>query len=395
MRAKESVRVLLSAFIGSKNLGDEAIFAVLSQFVPRLLGAELTVLSIDAPKTESFELPADTRVVVAGLPAFVRELRGSDALVLGGGGIIQDESSVVNLLYYALQARVARRMLKKPVYLAFVGVGPVTSRLGHWLLRHMAHDVAGSLVRDPESRDLLLAHGFESERIVVAFDPVFNLEADDRPPRQNLPDDFVVFCPRDWFFTRRYQPTRFALRAAKRRDNSGLMRYRRRLVELVAALLRRHPTQTVVGVPFFLSQDTELLEWISAQLPEDLRQRFTVLTGYISPGEYVAIARRSRAVLGMRLHSLILGALSGRPLVGLVYSAKVRSLIAYLGLGSMATELTSPELDVERVLGHVDAALSGGPVPDAEKLAEIVRTNQEVAAAYFGRIRQDLTGGPR
>jgi polysaccharide pyruvyl transferase WcaK-like protein len=309
---------------------------------------------------------------------------------MGGGGIIQDESSVINLLYYYLQSWVANALYRKPVFLIYVGVGPVTSRLGHWLLRRMAARVAGSLVRDQESADLLRTHGFDPANTVLAFDIVYNLDVTDEPA---LPQtDNILFAPRDWFFTKRFLPTRFALVRAKKNGASGLNRYREQLSRLIDGVLDAHPGTTVIGIPFFLSQDNDLLSWISAQLGAEQRARFVIHSEYISPEEYVRIARGSRAILGMRLHSLILGTLSGKPLVPLIYSSKVRSMIAYLGLADSATELASPDFDFEGTLAKLERALSTGNAIDNAALATIIRTNDEKTVEFFGRIRARLAG---
>lgn len=383
------MRVLLSAFIGSKNLGDEAIFAVLSDMIPQYLGADMTVLSIDLEKTRGHNLAAGTDVVQASVPNFVKYVRRSDAVLMGGGGIIQDESSVINLLYYAMQTWVAHSLLRKPVFLVFVGVGPVTSRFGHWLLRRMAKRISGSLVRDQESVDMLVDHGFDASKIALAFDPVYNLPvADDLTVSAGINGDYILFCPRDWFFTKRYLPTRFALKQGKKNSSSELMAFRRQLVALVRETLEARPTLSILGVPFFLSQDAELLEWIRSELPTDMRSRLVIKPEYISPEEYVQLAIDSKGVLGMRLHSLILGTLSQRPLIPLIYSSKVRSMVAYLGLKSLSTELASPHFDTAATVANLDRALAAPMQPYSAPMEHIASSNRTAAQSFFERIKQ-------
>jgi polysaccharide pyruvyl transferase CsaB len=383
------VRVLLSAFIGSKNLGDEAIFAIVSALIPEKLGADLTVLSIDLEKTQAHSLPPRTEVEQASVRNFVKLARKTDAVLMGGGGIIQDESSVINLLYYYLQSWVANALLKKPVYLVYVGVGPVTSRLGHWLLRRMSKRVARSFVRDKESSALLTSHGFAESTITVAFDIVYNLTV---PAPVQSESDYIVFAPRDWFFTQRYLPTRYALKRSKQNENSGLNRFRSQLLALISSILTEHADLRVVGIPFFLSQDNDLLAWIRGKLTPEQAARFDIRTEYISPEEYVAIAAGSRAVLGMRLHSLVLGTLSGRPLVPLIYSSKVRSMIAYLGLAARATELDKPDFDYKGTLANLDAALTSPNPIDTAALKNIQTTNLTLSDEFFAQVKNDLAG---
>jgi polysaccharide pyruvyl transferase WcaK-like protein len=48
-----------------------------------------------------------------------------------------------------------------------------------------------------------------------------------------------------------------------------------------------------------------------------------------------------RLFVGMRLHSLIISAKAGTPVVGMVYAPKVRSLLAQLGTPGLACELAT------------------------------------------------------
>ncbi len=200
-----------------------------------------------------------------GFLNFVRALRKSDCLVLGGGGIIQDESSVINITYYYLQVLVARKVLRKPVFWAFVGVGPIKTKLGKRLLRGMSKLTECVLVRDQESAKLLETHEFTSEQIIVAYDLVFNFPVTPSGPAK-YSGDYLLFCPRDWFFVATVTPTKYALKRARNDPHSRLQIYRTQLLKLVETCLRDNPELTIVGVAFFYTQDLNLLQWIGEQL---------------------------------------------------------------------------------------------------------------------------------
>jgi polysaccharide pyruvyl transferase WcaK-like protein len=382
------MRILLSAFIGSSNLGDEAIFSVLSEMIDKQLGADLTVLTMDKEVTRRHSLPSSTVIVQSGFRNFVRSLRESDALVIGGGGIIQDESSVLTIAFYYLQSFVAKHFFHRPVYLAFVGVGPVTSRLGNAVLRWFAKVVELSLVRDTESVQMLVDHGFSRERIILAVDIVYGLP--DPKCNPGTQESMLLFCPRDWFFTKRILPTRFALRSARRRAGSPLNEFRDQLRILVDELLRANPSMTIRGVPFYRTQDMELLEWLQERLVPELATRFTIETRELSPEDYICLAKQSIAILGMRLHSLILGVLSGRPLVGMVYSSKVRSMVSYLGLAGRSTELSSPRFDYRQVVAHVEQATKSATTSESAALARFREENATASAKFFSVISDQL-----
>src|SRR4051794_907208 len=81
-----AMRVAVAAWIGSTNLGDELVFASLRSALTRR-GAEVVALSVAPAATEGEHGVRATRRA----PGTVELLRGVDALVLGGGGLLQDE----------------------------------------------------------------------------------------------------------------------------------------------------------------------------------------------------------------------------------------------------------------------------------------------------------------
>lgn len=384
------MKLLLSAFIGSHNLGDEAIAEVVIDALEKAPGTKLSVLSVNPSKTRKLSKRNSTKIYAAGLVNFVRHLRRSDALVLGGGGIIQDESSIINMIYYYLQTFVARRLLRKPVFWVFVGVGPIKTWLSHAMLRDMARMTTQALVRDKESAALLTSHDFTHEQVIVAYDIVFNYPPSQAGPAK-YPGEYMLFCPRDWFFVATVTPTRFALKRARRNPYSRLQVYRLHLLQLVEKCLQDNPNLTIVGVAFFYSQDLDLLLWIQNNLGSEYADRYVVETNELTTRECLALALDATAVLGVRLHSLILGAVAKRPLVPLVYSAKVGNLVNYLGVGEFTTHLDKPDFDVDAIAVQVHKALSSKPVQTDKILAEVRQTNVEALSQLLESIRAKTT----
>lgn len=384
------MKLLLSAFIGSHNLGDEAIAEVVIETLEKTPDVELSVLSVNVPKTRKLSKRDSTKIHPAGLGNFVRYLRRSDALVLGGGGIIQDESSIINMMYYYLQTLVARRILRKPVFWVFVGVGPIKTKLSHAMLRSMARMTTQVLVRDKESAALLTLHGFSDEQIITAYDIVFNYPLPEAAPAK-YPGEYMLFCPRDWFFVATVTPTRFALKRARRAPNSRLQRYRLHLLKLVERCLQDDPNLTIVGVAFFYSQDLDLLLWIQANLSSEHRNRYVVESQELTPREFIALALDAKAVLGVRLHSLILGAVAKRPLIPLVYSAKVGNLVNYLGAKEFTTHLDKPNFDVSKTVANVSKALKSKQAQSDTMLARVRQANLEAFDTLLETIRTTTT----
>jgi polysaccharide pyruvyl transferase CsaB len=145
--------ILIAGYYGYRNWGDEGSLATLLQVLPR---AAVCVLSGDPPFTEAtYGVRALPRMELRTVRRAVRE---SDALILGGGSLLQDATSLRSLLYYLALIRWGLRAHGR-VLLVGQGVGPLRRRLGRWLTAHLLRQVPFLSVRDADSARLLASLG--------------------------------------------------------------------------------------------------------------------------------------------------------------------------------------------------------------------------------------------
>lgn len=163
------MRAVLVGNYGVGNFGDEALK---DYFVGAFPDVEWTVLSARPKAGEYPRLPI-------GIRSFFRTswwqtlgvIRRSDAVVFGGGTLFTDIESVKACWLWGVHAFVAR-CLGVPIYLAFQGVGPFSTRVGEGIARYAVRSARYVSVRDPAS--------FARVRVwnpaaVATFDPVFLL----------------------------------------------------------------------------------------------------------------------------------------------------------------------------------------------------------------------------
>ena len=121
---KKGKSIVLCGYYGAGNAGDEAMLSVLVSALGRGAGnGAVTVISSDPAATEmEHAVKSLSRGDIAGIS---RALAGADALVFGGGNLLQDKTSTRSLVYYAQIARLAK---KHACFVAFSanGIGPVT-----------------------------------------------------------------------------------------------------------------------------------------------------------------------------------------------------------------------------------------------------------------------------
>lgn len=184
------------------NLGEEAILASLLQDLNELGVEKIAVISNMPERTaarhgEGIKVIADTKGNWLRLPDIIK---AHDVLIWGGGHMLQDRSSQLYIPYVTKNLMLAR-YFKKPRIIFAPGLGPVQTDLGKWLSRLAIDKADAIVVRDSESKQLLLECGVKSN-IEMTADPVFDLktEADDKTSGQTKIKPVIGIAPRRHFY---------------------------------------------------------------------------------------------------------------------------------------------------------------------------------------------------
>ena len=297
-------RPLLVGYYGEHNLGDDALLEVLLRQLPA--GCTPTVTACDQPQVrERFGVATVDR---RSLPAVFQALGRCDALVLGGGSLLQDATSFQSLIYYGALITAARAQ-GKPVLLWGQGLGPLRRRRSRWLVRGLLPLTTSCSWRDPESAALAQRLGWRHQAnqagAGIGTDPVWASE----PQQWRGRGGPIVLC---W------------------RPVAGLEGQAWR--PWLAALEQLAPDRELLWLPFHGSQDRGLLDRLNAEgvLSAALQARSREVLAE-RPREAMAVASTAGLVLAMRLHGLILAAVSGAPTAALSYDPKVAAAAQALG----------------------------------------------------------------
>ena len=351
---RKKYRVVMSGYYGFGNAGDDAILEATRNAL-RKAGdqVELTVLSKDPELTRS-------RYGVDAVPRFnmlkVREaLKGADALLSGGGSLLQDVTSTQSLLYYLSVIRCAQK-LGKPVMLYANGIGPVRRAGNNRKVKHVVELANLVTLRDHGSARELENMGVKPSKMVVTADPVFHLDpaspqrAGELLAATGLPQGkpFVVVSVRSW-------------------NNSEAF------LEGVAALCdhlkQKHGLETLL-VTMQREKDLEP----SRKVMASMKERAYLLDQDCAPAELMAVLGQAKLCLAMRLHTLIFAARMSVPTLGLVYDPKVESYLNELALPA-AGHVES--FSAEEAIRRTDALLA-----DYDRVLEhLKRKSQELTQA--------------
>ena len=281
--------ILLSGYFGFGNCGDELIYSIEKETLARL---GFSVYALSENPEEHYEFKRKNLLEV------LRAVRASDVVVSGGGGLIQDKTSLNSLIYYVFILFVARLFRKKTACFA-QGIGPLHTKVGMFLTRKVLNKTDFISVRDDFSVQELKKCGVKS-KIYKTADVAFLLEEE---KEMKLPfERFVLFAPGKAL---KMPAIKTLVEAGKYvEDKTGL---------------------PLVVVPLYPARDGKLCSTLS----QKLNAPFIVPP---SPLHYAYLVGKSDFVVGMRYHSVVLSALKGKAFTALVYDPKVKALADEFGV---------------------------------------------------------------
>ncbi len=293
------MRLLLSGYYGFGNLGDEALLDVIvSQVRSRFPYIEIDVLSAKPDETAArLRVDATSRWNARDVRAAIAR---ANVVLSGGGGLLQNATSLRSLLYYVGIVHQAIKA-KRATMIFAQSIGPLDV-FGRFIVREGCKGVRHATVRDARSR-ALLASLLPNTQVEQTADPVFLYdapEADVDLAAEGLGGEpYAIVSVR---------------KVANLKDG----------VETIARAADRLYAKHGVRVAFLPIGGVGDAE-VSTTIIRRCRSAPLLLPDCPLP-RAAAILRSARAVIGMRLHALILAASYGVPFLSIPYDPKVQSL---------------------------------------------------------------------
>ncbi len=312
--------VVFGGWFGSRNLGDEAILIGLRNVLGGVMpGVELVALSTDPEYTEkacgveSVRLRSP-RSLVRNREEYLRVFDEADGCIVSGGTPIYDYGHLSRAIHMALPAIKGR-----PLVFFGVGAKPLRSFKGREVTRLLLRGAKRISTRDAPSRAVLSR--LTRTPIVVTGDSALHMErAAAEEPREPL----ALVCPRHLSLDHRrsyHQPlsspeiNRIRHMVARAADRLASMGY----------AVRFTPYHTV-------PHDDDRLEITRVRNLMRSGDAET-LPRPSSPEAALRLAAEASLVVGLRLHSLVLGGLAGTPVASVGYDVKIDGFMELAGAG--------------------------------------------------------------
>ncbi|WP_283122896.1 polysaccharide pyruvyl transferase CsaB [Anaerotignum lactatifermentans] len=328
---EKQYHVVMSGYYGFNNTGDEAIMLSMHKNIQELGdNYHITVLSNKPVETrEKYGIEAVYRF---GVRDVLCAIRHSDALLSGGGSLLQDSTSTRSLMYY-LSITAAAKFMRKKVMLYANGIGPVSGKRNRRLVKQVVNKADLITLREENSYEELLSMGVNPKKCFVTADPVFTMDGIAKEDayrlldKEGIPQDkpLVVVSVRNW-----RDMDKFISRFAKLCDTI-VEKYNRNIV--------------------FLAMQMPNDITISEKVQKKMEQPAYILRGSYIPSEVMGIISTADFILSMRLHTLIFAARQHVPLVGFVYDPKIEYYLEKLEMPS-GGDLKS--FDMDHTLGLID-----------------------------------------
>ncbi len=295
------MRVLLSGYYGFGNLGDEALLEV----IVRRLRARFPKLAIEvlsqtpAATAAAYGVEATPRWEWSGVR---RAVARADVVLSGGGGLLQNATSLRSLFYYAAILREGVRRGRRTMIFA-QSIGPLDA-VGRFMVRRMCRGVTRATVRDARSLELL-REVLAATPVERTADPVFLYDAPAEETdlaAEGLATDGAPYA------------------VVSVRKTPGLREGIGAIVRAVDRLEIDHGIR-VAFLPLGGTPDAE----VSTEIIRAARSA-PMLLPESSLAKTAAILRGAHAAIGMRLHALVLAARYAVPFLAIPYDPKVAAL---------------------------------------------------------------------
>jgi len=243
--------------------------------------------------------------------AVVNEVFRCNALISGGGGLIQDITSFKSPLYYLGIIQIAR-LFRKPVLIYANGIGPLHHRINRFLCKIVLNQCNAITLRDEASQRLLQTIGVHHS--IVTIDPIFSLHPEHAYNIDSYPhyDNFIAIC---------FGPNQ--------QTNAK--------IDQLAAFLDEIGNITklpLVFTPFYPDYDKRF----SIKLQQKMSTPSYLIDTFNTPEDMLSLLRRCTFGIGMRLHFMILLSLLRKPILPFIYDPKVETFAQILHLQPVLTK---------------------------------------------------------
>ena len=347
-------RIVLSNSYGAPNAGDQAILLTMIEALKkRSPNIQIDVLT-RWPKSTRKRHPGVRAVrsgIILGFLDTCKSIRQADILILGGGGIIQDSTSLGSLIMHLSRAALAR-FFATPFIGVGLGAGPITTKLGRWLTKVVLNTAEGLYVRSEKSAELLVEIGVDKNKIVVLADIALGMDYDENVKNEEAYQQVVKLNKKSKHLIGLSLRPEVGLYKRYFKRSSFYEGFLRQVATACDELVKKIDAQFV-----FVSINPKQDDKIGREIQKWMQNgnQMMLLSGALNPKVIAAAVRELDLLIGMRLHSAIFAAGYGVPFLAFGYAPKIFGFSESLGSEQYAIQLQ--EFNPEKLIEQVEEIL--------------------------------------
>lgn len=347
-------KILLAGYYGFGNLGDEAILEMAVKQILEITDKKnITVLSGNKEVTSrKYNVNTIDRYNVFSI---ANKLMKSDALVFGGGSLLQDITSKRSIYYYLFLIKLAKIMNNKVIMLS-QGIGPIVNENSKKAVQSTLNYIDYITVRDKHSKEFLENLGMDKNKIFLSTDPVINLRAGENYTAKNSGRKKVCFSLRNW----------------KNADVS------KKISVLTEKLIESNIE--CYFIPFYYNEDLELID----EVEKNIGDKAVYYKEKLTTGDAFDIIKGMDVLVGVRLHSLIFAAAANVPFAAVSYDHKVDH---FANSVNMKVACSIDNIDVDVLYNEIMKKINNED-EEKKKLSESVSSLRELTKINYKILKE-------
>lgn len=353
------------------NLGEKAIFEeTIRRFKKLLPDSKIYVPSSNPAYTEK-NYPV-TAIGIKGVGSFVdiiKAIRACDALIAGGGELIQDKSSLV-MIPSNLAGPFIAKLLGKKVIGYGIGVGEKAeiTKFGQLLTKLIVNQFDLITVRDHKSKTTLKKLGvtkpkiFESADIAITLPKAPSTQVCKALKRAGFGgNNYAVFSMRS-VYHRTHHPIPFSYRKRwgllPKEYLKKIAEFKKKIARAADYLIQKYQVK-ILFVPAYFGEGFSALDDKLCQEIINLMKNKTdnaFLVKEVSPKIVRGIMGGAKLVVGVPLHSLILAGSENAPVICISYASKHRCYMEQIGQKRCVIRAENPddEFSLKKLTDMID-----------------------------------------
>jgi len=284
--------IFVFGYYGFDNAGDEII---LKEIVNSLKESDTSFYILTYNYIRTKKRTGENPVSRSKFINVIKSIMKSDIVVGGGGSLIQDVTSSKSLYYY-LGLITLGKICRKKVLFLFSGFGPVKGKFNRFLTRFILNKIDYIVLRDRLSEDFL-----KDLKINVPY---------------KLAGDAAFLRDKICFHKENKSAKEKVVGISLRKWTSN-----KKVLEEVSKVINYlvEKGYTIKLIPMKFPDDYDYMKG----LMDSDNEKISIIDDYKEFDDLCNVLGQCEFIIGMRLHSLILSALVGKPMIGLSYDPKI------------------------------------------------------------------------